>query len=89
MSGNSQKVLKTIFKLQILAKVEKTRTKISIVFIKCNKIKGKFWSKKETDDFGILYTGYLLYIVNIMRGIERERDRETERQGKRERETER
>ena len=51
----------------------------------CNK-RGTFGERKR-DSFGILYTGYLLSIVNIKRCIEREieRKRETDRQTERDR----
>ena len=42
--------------------------------------------ERERDSFGLLYTGYLLSIVNIKREIEREIKRERERERKRERE---
>jgi hypothetical protein len=46
--------------------------------------------ERERDSFGILYTGYLLSIVNIKREIERERKREIEQKRERkERERER
>ena len=44
---------------------------------------------RERDNFGILYTGYLLSIIKIKREIEREIERESEiRERKREKERE-
>ena len=53
----------------------------------CTIVQG-FWKERERDSFGILYTGYLLSIVKIIRDVEIVRKRE-EREGKRERERER
>ena len=55
--------------------------------VKCNKSRtiGERKWKSERYSFGILYTGYLLYIVKI----KREREKERGKRGKRERERER
>ena len=52
------------------------------------KLSEKEKKKRERDSFGILYTGYLLYIVKIKREIDKKErgKREREREKKRERE---
>ena len=72
-----QKVLVLFFSLCSL-----TRTKTSIeiaLSAKRGELFAREWERKR-DSFGILYTGYLLSIVNIKRVIERE----SKERGKRE-----
>ena len=60
---------------------------IYLIIFNCNQctlVQG-FWKEREKrDSFGILYRGYLLSIVKIIRGLEIARKRERERKRARE-----
>ena len=69
-----EEIVKTAQKINLSS--WKTRMKMSIDLIKCNKRVTFREREREGDSFRILYMGYLLFIVKIKREEEERKERE-------------